>query len=451
MAEGVSQNSGPELARHIGLFSLVVYGVGDMVGAGIYGTIGVAAGVLGNAIWLSFAISMVAALLTGLCYASLGSRYPRAGGAAYVTERAYGLKFLSYVVGLAVTASGLTSMAAGSNVFADTLGGMFPGLNVKVILVSFLLLMAAINLIGIKESMTANLICTAVEIAGLLFVIFVGARYWGNVNYFEVPEGSTLGASMLISGAVLTFYAFVGFEDMLNVGEEVKDPQRTLPRGIVIALLVATVFYMLVSITAVSVVEAKNLADSKLGAPLTQIVAKAAPWMPKEIYTFITLFAVANTALLNCVMGSRLLYGMARQGLVPHRLGAVHPRFRTPHIAIIALTVVVLILALSGTIGQLASATSLLLLSCFCLVNGALLVLQCRSDEPKGSMEIPKIVPVLGVVVCICLIFARVTAPEADKKAPLIAGLIVAVISAFYLVLKPKNVSDVKAEGPLVD
>ncbi|HEY1171826.1 MAG TPA: amino acid permease [Verrucomicrobiae bacterium] len=446
MAEGKSQKSGPELARHIGLFSLVVYGVGDMVGAGIYGTIGVAAGMMGNAVWLAFGVSMIAALLTGLCYASLGSRYPRAGGAAYVTERAYGFKFLSYVVGLAVTASGLTSMAAGSNVFATTLGGMFPAIPVKVILVAFLLLIAAVNFIGIKESMTANLVCTAVEIGGLLFVIFVGAKYWGKVNYLEVPQGSTLGMSMLLSGAVLTFYAFVGFEDMLNVGEEVKDPQKTLPKGIIIAVLVATVVYMLVSITAVSVVEAKNLGDSKLGAPLAQIVEKAAPWMPKEVYTFITLFAVANTALLNCVMGSRLLYGMARQGLLPERLGAVHPRFRTPHIATLALTVIVVVLALSANISQLASATSLLLLTCFCLVNGALFILQSRPDEPKGSMEIPRIVPVLGVIVCLCLIFARLTAAGADKKAPLIAGFIIAVIAALYFVLRPKVVGNAVIE-----
>lgn len=446
MAEGTSQKSGPELARHIGLFSLVVYGVGDMVGAGIYGTIGVAAGVLGNAVWLSFVISMIAALLTGLCYASLGSRYPKAGGAAYVTERAYGFKFLSYVVGLAVAASGLTSMAAGSNVFASTLNGIFPAIPVKVIAVAFLLLVGIINFIGIKESMTANLICTAVEVGGLVFVIFIGARYWGDVNYMEVPQGSTLGLSMLLSGAVLTFYAFVGFEDMLNVGEEVKDPQRTLPKGIIIAVLVATVIYILVSLTAVSVVEAKNLADSKLGAPLAQIVEKAAPWMPKGVYTIITLFAVANTALLNCVMGSRLLYGMARQGLVPQRLGEVHPRFRTPHIATMSLVIIVVVLALIGNVSQLASATSLLLLTCFCLVNGALLVLQGRSDEPKGSMEIPRIVPVLGVLVCVCLIFARLTAEGADKKAPMIAGIIIAVISALYFVLRPKVVGEAVIE-----
>ncbi len=160
----------------MGLFSLVVYGVGDMVGAGIYGTIGIAAGFMGNAVWLAFIVSMIAALLTGFSYASLGSRYPKAGGAAYITQRAFRMRFLSYVVGLAVAASGLTSMATSASFFSKTLGGIIPAIPLPTIIIGFLILLAVINLIGIKESMTANLICTAVEVGGLVLVIIVGAR-----------------------------------------------------------------------------------------------------------------------------------------------------------------------------------------------------------------------------------------------------------------------------------
>lgn len=425
----------------MGLFSLVVYGVGDMVGAGIYGTIGVAAGLMGNAVWLAFIVSMIAALLTGFSYASLGSRYPKAGGAAYITQRAFGMRFLSYVVGLAVAASGLTSMAAGTNVFAATLGIAIPTVPLWVIVIGFLLLLSAINLVGIKESMTANLICTLIEVGGLVLVIIVGARYWGgDINYLEVPLGSTLTTSMLLSGAVLTFYAFVGFEDMLNVAEEVKSPEKNLPWGIIFAVVIATVLYILVSITAVSVVHPQKLADAGRGAPLTQIMDVAAPWLPSWVYSVITLFAVANTALLNYIMGSRLLYGMANQGLVPKPLGKVHPRFRTPHISILTLGALVLLLSFSGNIGQLASATSLLLLACFCLINLSLIVLKRRPDEPKGKMEVPFFVPVLGAFVCIGLIFSRLTAPGADQRAPLIAIAIILIISALYLILRPKKV-----------
>ncbi len=245
---------------------------------------------------------------------------------------------------------------------------------------------------------------------------------------------------MLLSGAVLTFFSFVGFEDMVNVSEEVKSPERTMPKGIILAVLIVTVLYILISITAVSVVDYRQLADEKNGAPLMQIMGVAAPWLPSWVYTVITLFAVANTALLNYIMGSRLLYGMANQGLVPKALGKVHRRFRTPYISILTLGVIVLMLTFSGDVSQLASATSLLLLTCFCLVNAALIVLKARPGEPKGKMEVPFFVPVLGAFVCIGLIFSRLTAPGADQRAPLIAIAMILLISALYLILRPKKV-----------
>jgi len=443
-------SDGNGLVRHIGLFSLVVYGVGDMVGAGIYGTIGVAAGALGNAVWLSFVVSMVAALLSGLSYASLGSRHPRAGGAATITLRAYRKPFLSYVVGLSVAASGLTSMAAGANVFSGTLSNFIPQVPFHLVIVGFISLLTIINLIGIKESMAANLVCTIIEVAGLLFVIVVGMRFWGSVDYLQTATGEGINISMLLSGAVLTFFAFIGFEDMLNVSEEVKSPERTLPWAIIIALTIATIFYLAISITAVSVVDSAKLADAKLGAPLAQITAVAAPWVPGWIYPAITLFAVGNTALLNYVMGSRLLYGMARQGLVPARLGSVHARFRTPHLAIFTLGSIVLLLAMIGNIGQLASATSLLLLGCFCLVNISLIILKLRPGEPRGSFEIPILVPVLGAFVCSGLIYARVSSSDTGMEglpAPAIAGLLVVGISALYFVVRPASKSLESAES----
>lgn len=423
----------------MGLLSLTVYGVGDMVGAGIYGTIGAAAGLMGNAVWLAFVVSMVAALLTGLSYASLGSRYPRAGGAAYVVRRAYGRPFLAYLVGLAVAASGMTSMAAGANVFAQTLSGSFWALPPSVFIVAFILLLAGINLAGIRESMAANFVCTLVEVGGLVFVIVVGARFWGDVSYLAPPPGVSLTPSLLLSGAVLTFYAFIGFEDVLNVAEEVKEPERNVPLGIVGAVVIASLLYVAVSVTAVSVVEAPHLADPTRGAPLAQLTAKAAPWLPRWVFGAITLFAVANTALLNYIMGSRLLYGMAREGLVPSGLGRVHERTRTPHVAIVALGAIVLTLAFAGNIKELASATSLLLLACFCLVNGALLVLQSRAGEARGRWEVPWPVPALGVLVCAGLIAARLLSAGQDTRAPLIACVMIAGIAALYLVLKPKT------------
>src|SRR5688572_9842403 len=163
----------PSLARHMGLFSLVVYGVGDMVGSGIYVTIGRAAGEMGNAVWLAFVVSMVAALLTGLSYACLASRYPRAGGAAYVTQHAFRFSFLSYTVGLAVCASGLTSMATSSNAFAENLRKLTGFGPVLMWLLIFLGFMTALNLWGIRESLWANLVCTFIEVGALVLIVIV--------------------------------------------------------------------------------------------------------------------------------------------------------------------------------------------------------------------------------------------------------------------------------------
>lgn len=446
-----TENGSGKLVRTVGLFALIVYGVGDMVGAGIYGTIGKAAGAMGNAVWLAFVVSMIAALLTGLTYASLASRYPRAAGSAYISQRAFGWPFLSYVVGLTVTASGLTSMATGSRVFAENIAPFLGNLPLWVYFSAFIVLLALINLRGIKECVWVNILCTTIEVGGLLLIIGVSIPYVGSVNYLETPpDAGGLSAGLIMSGAVLTFYAFVGFEDLLNLAEEVKNPQRTMPWGIILAVLCATILYVLISIAAISVVPYANLADSKLGAPMAQITKVAAPWMNHHIYTGITLFAVANTALMNFIMGSRLVYGMANQGLLPRVLGAVHPTRHTPHVAILILGAIVLGLAFVGDIGILASATSLLLLAIFAMMNAALIVLKSRKTEPHGSFEVPYIVPILGFFVCAGLIYSRIVDPTANARSPIIAGVMVAIISALYFVLRPKVTEVLASEEPAI-
>ena len=185
MSEGKENG---HLARSIGLFALIVYGVGDMIGAGIYGTIGVAAGKMGNAVWVAFLVSMTAALLTGLTYASLSSRYPRAAGAAFITQRAFGWRFLSYVVGLAVAFSGLTSMAAGSRVFAATLRPIIGSPPLWCLLLAFIGALTLVNLRGIRECVWMNMVCTAIEVGGLIFVIAVSLPYFGRSTIWKRPR-----------------------------------------------------------------------------------------------------------------------------------------------------------------------------------------------------------------------------------------------------------------------
>lgn len=426
----------PTLHRSIGPTQMALYGLGSMLGAGIYGLIGKAAGQVGNAVWLAFIVALIAALLTALSYASLGSRYPRAAGAAYVTQRAYGFPLLSFMVGLALVCSGLTSIATQSRVFAANLITLFDlqGVSVAWVALGFLLILTGIVFRGIRESMWVNVLCTLVEASGLVLVIAVGISYWGSVDYLEIPTapGDDHVILLVMQGAVLAFFAFIGFEDMYNVAEEVRDPQRTIPLGLITAMAAAAVLYIAVAITAVSVVPWQELAVAP--GPITAVVSRAAPLIHPIVFTGITLFAVANTGLVNYVTSSRLIYGMARQGLLPAALGNVHAGRRTPHIAIAALFLILAPLALTGTIAELASATVLLLLAVFTVVNGSLFVLKRRKGERPGQFEIPRFVPALGMLVCLTLIVVRVG--TGDWRAPAIAGALLLAAFAIYMAMR---------------
>lgn len=443
-----------ELKRTIGWQQLMLYGIGSMLGAGIYGLVGKAAGVMGGAVWIAFLVAMFAALLTAVSYASIASRYPKAGGAAYVSYRAYRKPWLSYVVGLTVLCSGLASIATQSKVVAANLNSLIGfewgwtilGTEAEIVFLAlaFILVVAGIVFRGISESLWANAVCTAMEVSGLLLVIAVGFRFWGSVDLLEVPTAadgsSALTVALVMQGSILTFFSFLGFEDMLNVAEEVKEPNRTMPIAVIGAMLIASAIYIMVAITAVSVVPWPELAQAP--APLKHVIEIAAPWFPAIGFVVITIAAVANTALVNFVMGSRLLYGMSRQGLLPAVIGKVHGTRQTPHIAILIILGIVLLLQLAGNIEQLASATVLLLLSVFTLVNGALVVLQRREGDIAGCFNIPSAIPLLGVAVCLTMIGARLM--DGDARAPIIAAVLIGGILVLYMLTARKNAAAVE-------
>lgn len=446
MADESTSHDG-QLQKSLGFWQVMFYGMGSMLGAGIYGLIGKAAGSLGNAVWLAFVVAMVAAMLTGLSYACVGSRFPRAGGAAYVTQQAFQRSWLSYVVGIAVMMSGLTSMATGTQLIAASLiKAMHLPVNEKLLSIVLVMMVGLIIFRGIRESMWANITCTVIEASGLIFIIAVGMRFWGSVDYLAVPPAASAEGlwMVVLQGAVLTFYSFIGFEDLLNVSEEVKDAPRNLPRGLIAAMIGSTCIYMMVAITAVSVVPWGQLAASN--TPLMDVAHTAAPWFVgiDTVYVFITIFSIGNTALLNYLMGSRLLYGMSSQGLMPPILGKVHPVRRTPHIAIMVLFFIVAALILSGGVKQLAEATVLLLLIVFITVNASLVRLKITRPMERGRFEVPIFVPIIGGIVCAILVIARVSSAitssdPASRTAPLIAGVIVVIALGLFKWLKPSK------------
>jgi amino acid transporter len=430
----------PTLRRTIGLWQMVLYGSGSMLGSGIYGLIGQAAGAMGAAVWLAFLIALFGAFLTALSYASLGSRYPRAGGEPYVTQRAYRHRLLTHTVGIAVACSGLTSIATGARVIAGNFN-RFEGLEnwpVTLLAALYLLGLASIVYRGIRESMWVNVTASLIEAGGLILVIAVGLRYWGAADLLETPFSGTDAASglalaLVVQGVVLSFFAFLGFEDTINVAEEVKNPSRTLPLGLLLALGVTAILYIGVAITAVSVVPWRELAQAN--APLAEVMARAAPWFPAWAFLVLTIFAVGNTGLINYITASRLLYGMARDNRLPKSLAKVHPERRTPHVAVALILAILLSLVLAGDVSQLAAATVLLLLLVFSAVNGALVILKLRRGETKGSFEIPIFVPALGALVCLTLLVLRIS--SGDVRSTVIAGTLLLGAAVLYVAIRP--------------
>ncbi|MBI3313475.1 MAG: amino acid permease [Candidatus Omnitrophica bacterium] len=391
------------LKRSLGTIALIIYGVGDILGAGIYALVGKAAGIVGPACWISFVIAFVVASLTGLTYAELGSRYPRSAGAAIFTLRAFQKPSLSYAVGFLVMVSGIGSMATVSRAIVGYILAVLPDVPAPLIIIIFFGILTVINVWGIEGSSLVNIFCTAIEVTGILIVIVAGMKFFGTVNYLEItPPSGVTAVDTLLSAGILAFYAFIGFEDIVNVAEETKNPSKIMPQAIIISLVIMAVIYIATAVAAVSAVPVSELASSQ--APLMAVVKKGFPNFPPMLFTLIALFAVTNTALVNYIMSSRILYGMSEEKLMPAYLSRVHPKYRTPHWAILTVLVIVTPLALSGTIVRLAQSTSLILLIVFSLMNLSLLFIKWR-DKEKPPFSVPFGIPAAGLVCCLSLIF----------------------------------------------
>ena len=399
----------PSLKRAIGPGLLLLFIVGDILGAGIYALAGKVASEIGGIAWLPFVVAFGIAVLTACSYLELVTKYPRAGGSAVYAQRAFGIKFLTFLVGLMVMFSGLTSAAAGARAFAANLEGVLGvnpitiGLGIPLVALAFMVLLALINLRGVSESVRLNVVLTLIELSGLLIIISIGV--WallhgtGNLSRLtqvRVDEGETV-LSALAAATALTFYTILGFEDAVNMVEETKNPLRTFPRIMLLGISITVTIYILVVITAVTLVDPLNL--GKGDAPLLDVVKAGAPHFPIGIFGVISMFAVANTALINMLMGSRLLYGMAEEGVLPAIFGRVGHRRQTPWVAIILTTVLAFFLIAFADLRALAGTTSLLLLIVFMVTNISVLALR-RRPAPHPHFRTPLVFPILGALAC---------------------------------------------------
>ena len=417
----------PDLKRVMGPRLLLLFIVGDILGAGIYAVTGTMAAEVGGVVWLPFLVAFAVATLTALAYLELVTKYPQAAGAALYTHKAFGIHFVTFLVAFAVVCSGITSASTSSNLLATNLlagleinGIDVPGskLAITVVSIAFMLLLAAVNLRGVGESVKFNVVLTLIEVLALVIVIGIGfaviARGDGDLSRITTFEsGSDRGLFLAVTVATsIAFFAMVGFEDSVNMVEETQDPQRVFPRVMLTGLGIAVLVYMLVAVSVVAVLTQDEIDTvvAEEGRVLLQVVTIGAPDVPiDKLFPFLTCIAVANTALINMLMASRLLYGMANQDVLPRVLGKVLPGRRTPWVGILTSTVLALGLLTvvaqleSSTVTTLSGTTALLLLTVFAVVNIACIVLR-RDPSPEGAFRAPRITPWIGVVACLFLV-----------------------------------------------
>lgn len=401
---------------------LLVFIVGDVLGAGIYALAGVVAGRVGGAIWAAFLLALVLALLTAFAYAELVTKYPRAGGAAVWANQAFERPFVTFMIAFAVMMSGVTSAATLARAFGGDYLAEFVSLPVALVSVAFLVVVGLVNFRGIEVSVRLNVGLTAVECAGLLLVVVIGAAFLldgggdpGRAFTFKAGEAVPLA---ILSGAALAFYALIGFEDSVNVAEETQDPRRAYPLALFGGLAIAGAIYLLVTGVASMAVPTGELAGSS--GPLLEVVQRGPLAMPTEVFSVIALLAVTNGALINLIMASRLTYGMASQGIVPSVFGRVHATRRTPWVAIIFTSAIAAVLAVTGDLSALADTTVLLLLAVFITVNVAVLALR-RAPVEHDHFRAPTVMPVLGIVVCVGLMTQK--SAETFARAGVLLGV----------------------------
>lgn len=393
------------LRRGIGGPLLFAFILGDVLGAGVYALMGVLSERVGGMLWAPLVAALLLAMLTAGSYAELVTKYPRAGGAAVFAERAFKNKLLSFLVGFSMLAAGVTSAAGLSIAFAGQYLQTFVSLPVVPAAIVFLAVVAALNARGIRESLGANVVMTAIEVSGLVIVVVVVgvllAGGGGDVSRVtQVPEGTGV-ASAVLAGAIIAYYSFVGFETSANMIEEVKQPSKMYPRALFAALATAGVVYVLVGLASSIALPPEELSGSS--GPLLAVVEASGVAIPSWLFSLIALIAVANGALLTMIMASRLTYGMAEQGLLPRVLSRVLPRRRTPWVAILATTLVAMLLTLVGDLTLLAETVVLLLLFVFLSANVSVLVLR-RDHVEHDHFRVWTVVPILAIASCILLL-----------------------------------------------
>lgn len=371
------------LKKELGLRDTTLYGIGIILGAGIYALLGSGAAITGNSIWISFLLAAFIAVLTGLSYAELSSMYPKEAAEYNYTKNAFRRRRLSFIIGWILIISAIISASTVALGFAGYFSHMFGG-DILLISAVLLVLLSFMNYRGIKESARFNSVATVVEAAGLLIIIAAGIFFFGQagpVDYFEMNNG-IFG---IISATALIFFAYIGFEDVANISEETKNAKKIIPKALVLSIAISTVLYIAVSIAAVSMVGSERLASSN--APLTEVISSVVP-EAGFLMSIIALFATSNTILVLLVVASRMMYGMSSQRALPKKFSKICKR-GTPIYSVAITGIVALLGLLIGGIETVALFTTVGIFIAYFFVNASLIRLRYTKPKARRPFRVP--------------------------------------------------------------
>jgi len=423
-----------ELKRRMGLFQLTMYGVGLILGAGIYVLIGEAVGFAGDSVWIAFVLGSIVALFAGFSYAELSSIFPKAAAEYVFIKNAFKNNFFAFVIGW-LTA--ITSIITAATVALGFGGYFLEFFDVPIIVsaIGLLGILSLLNFIGIRESAWTNTVFTIIEAVGLILIIIIGFTVVNPepVNYTESPSGF----SGIAIAFVLIFFAFIGFEDMANVAEEVKNPKKNLPRGIILSVLISGILYILVSLAVVRVVNWEELATSS--APMAMVAERGLGTQAHLLLSSIALFAITNTVLITLIAGSRIFYGMAREKVFPSILEKIHFKTKTPWIAVIVIFVTSVTFTFIGDIVIVANITVFAIVITFASVNLAVIVLRYTEPDIERKFKVPinigkfPILPLFGLGISVYMTFQF-------EFEIMLVGLAIIASGAIFYYFNKKNV-----------
>jgi APA family basic amino acid/polyamine antiporter len=413
------------LKRALGLWHITLMSVGVILGAGIYVIIGEAAGLSGAGLWLSFIFAALVASFTGLSYAELASRFPHAGAEYVYITNTFG-RTLAWITGWLLIVSSVIAAATVAVGFANYFSALFHT-SVILIAIATVLVCGSILIAGIKETAFITILFTVIEASGLIIIILIGVPYLGSVNYLELANG----LQGVIEAGVLIFFSYIGFESIARLAEETREPERTIPKAILLSIAITTVIYILVGIAAVSVVPWQDLAQA--AAPLGLVAQRAYGDQLFAVLSVIALFSTFNTVLILLLSGSRLVYGIAEYQALPRVFVSVSKKLRTPWLAIISVVLASLCFIFVGDLATIANLANFTIFIIFLLVNAAVIYLRYKKPVVSGfktPLAIGKlpILPLLGIVASLFMLVNLPIDVLAMGSALVLLGFVVHIL-----------------------